>query len=77
MRKFGDGDTSEAFKRTWHRTIKKITDDYENLRFNTAISQLMIFVNDAYKAERCRVEAMDDFVQMLSPLAPHIAEELW
>jgi leucyl-tRNA synthetase len=75
--KIGDGDTSEAFKRTWHRTIKKITDDYENLRFNTSISQLMIFVNDAYKAESLPRQAMADFVQMLSPLAPHIAEELW
>ncbi len=75
--KIGDGDTSEAFKRTWHRTIKKITDDYENLRFNTSISQLMIFVNDAYKTESLPRQAMADFVQMLSPLAPHIAEELW
>lgn len=68
---------SEAFKRTWHRTVKKVTDDYENLRFNTAISQLMIFVNDAYKADSLPREAMEAFVQMLSPLAPHIAEELW
>ncbi|QYR20177.1 leucine--tRNA ligase [Paenibacillus sp. sptzw28] len=75
--KIGDVDASEAFKRTWHRTIKKVTDDYENLRFNTAISQLMIFVNEAYKAETLPKEAMADFVQMLSPLAPHIAEELW
>ncbi|MFC5651793.1 leucine--tRNA ligase [Paenibacillus solisilvae] len=75
--KIGDGDASDAFKRTWHRTMKKITDDYENLRFNTAISQLMIFVNDAYKADSLPLQAMADFVQMLSPLAPHIAEELW
>ncbi|QHT60249.1 leucine--tRNA ligase [Paenibacillus lycopersici] len=71
------GDGSDAFKRTWHRTVKKVTDDYENLRFNTAISQLMIFVNDAYKADSLPREAMAHFVQMLSPLAPHIAEELW
>ncbi|MBO7746511.1 leucine--tRNA ligase [Paenibacillus sp. MWE-103] len=74
--KIGEG-SSDAFKRTWHRTVKKVTDDYENLRFNTAISQLMIFVNDAYKAESLPREAMANFAQMLSPLAPHIAEELW
>jgi leucyl-tRNA synthetase len=68
---------SDAFKRTWHRSIKKITEDYEALRFNTAISQLMIFVNEAYKTETLPLEAMKHFVQMLSPIAPHIAEELW
>jgi leucyl-tRNA synthetase len=67
----------ESFRRTWHRTIKKLTEDYENLRFNTAISQLMIFVNEAYKAETLPFKAMENFVQMLSPIAPHIAEELW
>ncbi|UVI32045.1 leucine--tRNA ligase [Paenibacillus spongiae] len=75
--KITDGEASEAFKRIWHRTIKKVEDDYENLRFNTAISQLMIFVNDAYKAETLPRQAMENFVQLLSPLAPHIAEELW
>jgi leucyl-tRNA synthetase len=68
---------SDSFKRTWHRSIKKITEDYEALRFNTAISQLMIFVNDAYKTELLPMQAMLHFVQLLSPIAPHIAEELW
>jgi leucyl-tRNA synthetase len=68
---------NQAFKRTWHRSIKKITEDYEALRFNTAISQLMIFVNDAYKSEQLPYDAMKQFVQLLSPIAPHIAEELW
>ncbi|MEF3311556.1 leucine--tRNA ligase [Paenibacillus sp. GYB004] len=71
------GAGSEAFNRTWHRTIKKVTEDYDALRFNTAISQLMIFVNEAYKAESLPAEAMNHFVQMLSPIAPHLAEELW
>jgi leucyl-tRNA synthetase len=75
--KIGDGDTSDAFKRTWHRSIKKITEDYEALRFNTVISQLMIFVNEAYKTEVLPLVAMEQFVQLLSPIAPHIAEELW
>lgn len=75
--KIGDGDTSDAFKRTWHRSIKKITEDYEALRFNTVISQLMIFVNEAYKTDVLPKAAMEQFVQLLSPIAPHIAEELW
>ncbi|EXX86207.1 leucyl-tRNA synthetase, partial [Paenibacillus darwinianus] len=75
--KITDGDGSDTFKRTWHRTIKKVTEDYENLRFNTAISQLMIFVNEAYKAEELPRKALADFLQMLAPTAPHIAEELW
>lgn len=75
--KIGKDETSDAFKRTWHRSIKKITEDYEALRFNTVISQLMIFVNEAYKTDVLPSEAMEQFVQMLSPIAPHIAEELW
>ena len=75
--KIADVEGSDAFKRTWHRTIKKVTEDIENLRFNTAISQLMIFVNEAYKADELPRKAMENFVQMLSPFAPHIAEELW
>ncbi|KAI7254081.1 hypothetical protein KC345_g11299, partial [Hortaea werneckii] len=71
-----DGGTDE-FKRTWHKTLKKVTEDFEHLRFNTAISQLMIFINDAYKQESLSTESAEQFVQMLSPLAPHIAEELW
>ncbi|CAI6072204.1 Leucine--tRNA ligase [Paenibacillus sp. JJ-100] len=71
-----DGGTDE-FKRTTHKTIKKVTEDLEHLRFNTAISQLMIFVNDAYKADTLPRESMESFVQLLSPLAPHMAEELW
>lgn len=68
---------SDEFRRTWHKTVKKVTEDMEHLRFNTAISQLMIFINDAYKAETLPRGAMENFLQLLSPLAPHIAEELW
>ena len=67
----------DAFRRVWHKSIKKIGEDYEGLRFNTAISQMMIFVNEAYKTEVLPKAAMADFVQMLSPIAPHISEELW
>lgn len=75
--KIVDSESSDSFKRVWHKTIKKITEDYDNLRFNTAISQMMIFVNEAYKTEELPKAAMENFVQMLAPIAPHIAEELW
>ncbi|WP_339250350.1 leucine--tRNA ligase [Paenibacillus sp. FSL P2-0136] len=75
--KITEGGGTDEFKRTWHKTLKKVTEDFEHLRFNTAISQLMIFINDAYKQESLSKEAAEQFVQMLSPLAPHIAEELW
>ena len=57
--------------------MKKVTEDYEELQFNTAISQLMVFINDCYKAEELPKEYMEGFVKLLSPVAPHIAEELW
>jgi leucyl-tRNA synthetase len=75
--KIVDNGGDDAFKRTWHKTIKKVSEDMEALRFNTAISQLMIFTNEAYKVEELPRQAMENFVQLLSPLAPHIAEELW
>ncbi|WP_373231785.1 leucine--tRNA ligase [Cohnella sp.] len=75
--KIQDVPGEDAFRRTWHRSLKKVSEDYEALRFNTAISQMMIFVNEAYKTETLPKQAMVNFVQMLSPIAPHIAEELW
>lgn len=60
-----------------HSTIKKIGEDIENLSFNTAISQMMIFVNEFTKAEIKPREAMEKFLLCLAPFAPHIAEELW
>lgn len=72
-----EGEGTDEFKRTLHKTIKKVTDDFEHLRFNTAISQLMIFINEGYKTDELPRKAMESFVQLLSPLAPHLAEELW
>lgn len=68
---------TEAFNRLYHMTVKKVTEDYEGLRFNTAISQLMVFVNEANKQEVLPKDFMQGFVKMLSPIAPHICEELW
>lgn len=61
----------------YHQTVKKVTEDYEQLHFNTAISQMMIFVNEANKAEALPIQYMEGFLQLLAPIAPHIAEELW
>ncbi len=60
-----------------HQTIKKITQDIESLSFNTAISQMMIFVNEFLNSEVKPRHAMESFVLLLSPFAPHLAEELW
>lgn len=68
---------SQSFTRVWHQTIKKVTEDMDHLRFNTAISQLMVFVNEAYKQDTLPQAAMADFVKMIAPITPHFAEELW
>ena len=60
-----------------HQTIKKVTGDIESLNFNTAISQLMIFVNEFLNSAVKPRRAMESFVLLLAPFAPHIAEELW
>ena len=57
--------------------VKKVTNDFEQLAFNTAISAMMIFVNDATKEDILPKEYAEGFVKLLSPVAPHIAEELW
>ncbi|MFC0015053.1 MULTISPECIES: leucine--tRNA ligase [Allobacillus] len=68
---------NESFDKVYHETVKKVTEDYENLHFNTAISQLMVFVNEGYKAEVIPRQYVEGFVKMLSPIAPHLGEELW
>lgn len=62
---------------TLHYTIKKVGEDIENLSFNTAVSQMMIFVNEFTKAEQRSRTAMEKFVLCLAPFAPHLGEELW
>ena len=61
----------------YNQTVKKVTNDYETLGFNTAISQMMIFVNEAYKAKTLYREYAENLVKMLSCIAPHIGEEMW
>jgi leucyl-tRNA synthetase len=70
-------ETSETLERVYHQTVKKVTEDLEGLRFNTAISQLMVFINEAYKATVLPREYVEGFVKLVSPIAPHLAEELW
>ena len=64
-------------ERIYHRSVKKITEDFEKLAFNTAISQMMIFVNAVYKEGKCPKAYAEGFVKMLSCISPHIGEELW
>ncbi|MGX7109612.1 leucine--tRNA ligase [Facklamia miroungae] len=63
--------------KVYHQTVKKVTEDYDQLHFNTAISQLMIFLNEAKGAERLPKKYAEGFVQLLAPIAPHLMEELW
>lgn len=63
--------------KVYNYTVKKVTNDYENMFFNTAISQMMIFVNAATKEDVVPKKYAEGFVKLLSPVAPHIAEELW
>lgn len=72
-----DTDSDSSFERVYHQTVKKVTENFTDLRFNTAISQMMVFVNEAYKQEKLPRAMMEGFVKLLSPVAPHIAEELW
>ncbi|MDZ4520100.1 leucine--tRNA ligase [Bacillus cereus group sp. BceL300] len=68
---------NKELEKAYHQTVKKVTEDYAELRFNTAISQMMVFINDAYKAETLPREYVEGFVKMITPVAPHIGEELW
>jgi len=72
-----DTDPDEVTQRMLHQTIKKVGSDIESFGFNTAISQMMIFLNHLNKQDSLPKETIEKFVLILSPFAPHIAEELW
>ncbi len=66
-----------SLTKVYHKTVKKVTDDYEKLAFNTAISQMMIFVNEVYKVGKCPKEYAEGIIKMLSCITPHLGEEIW
>jgi len=70
-------DSQPGLERTLHRTIKKVAGDTETLQMNTAIAQMMIFVNEATTAPSLPLETVRTFLRLLAPYAPHICEELW
>ena len=70
-------ENSGALDKVYHETVKSVTEQIEELKFNTAIAHLMIFVNVANKEEKLYVEYAKGFIQLLAPFAPHLAEELW
>jgi len=70
-------DVLEGMPQMLHKTIKKVTEDIEGLRFNTAISQMMIFVNFVMQFNKMPRGAAEAFLILLAPFAPHMAEELW
>jgi leucyl-tRNA synthetase len=76
-RKIKNIDASKAQQKVLHATIKKVTHDIESFSFNTALSQMMIFVNAFTSAETLPLSAMRTFLVLLNPFAPHIASELW
>lgn len=71
------GELDAASERVLHATIKKVTEDYASLGFNTAISQMMICTNQLAKADALTRESIEILLKLLAPLAPHLAEELW
>ena len=64
-------------QKLYHQTVKKVTSDFETLGFNTAIAQMMVFINEVYKNGSCPKEYAEGFIKMLSCIAPHVCEEIW
>ena len=68
---------NKNLEKVYHFTVKKVTNDYETMNFNTAISQMMIFINSVNKEEVFPMEYAEGFLKLLNPIAPHITEEFW
>ena len=66
-----------ALEKLYHQTVKKVTSDFESLGFNTAIAQMMVFVNEVYKNGSCPKEYAEGFIKMMSCITPHVGEEMW
>jgi len=71
------GKTGGSLEKVYHQTVKKVTEDFEGMRNNTAISQMMVFINEGYKVDSIPKEYVEGFVKMIAPVIPHLAEELW
>jgi leucyl-tRNA synthetase len=72
-----DPASESALRKLLHQTIRKVAEDVEALRFNTAISQMMVFANEATSAKTLPSAILRDFLKVVCPFAPHLAEELW
>ena len=70
-------ENDDTLTKVYHQTVKKVTSDFEQLGFNTAISQMMIFVNEVYKAGKCPREYAEGLIKMFSCICPHVGEEIW
>lgn len=71
------GEPGGTLEKVYHQTVQKVTEDFEGMRNNTAISQMMVFINECYKVDQVPTEYAEGFVKLISPVVPHMAEELW
>jgi leucyl-tRNA synthetase len=74
---FTDSETSENLKKTLHKTIKKVGEDISEMKYNTAISAMMVLANQLEKEKNISKEDFENFLKILSPFAPHMTQELW
>ncbi|WP_153722956.1 leucine--tRNA ligase [Sporosarcina cascadiensis] len=70
-------DTGGPLEKVYNQTVKKVTEDFEAMRNNTAISQMMVFINECYKADKLPKSYIEGFILLISPITPHLSEELW